>query len=300
MEYFLKSIWPLIKKIGIDYFALLGICWTVKEVTLYLLEQYENTIKCIFSISIILGFVIVLFKDKPKKEYSFCIKNKDIKIKIIVGDIINQKAAIVVPTNTTFDTIMENDFISIKSVQGQIQYKYFKNNFHTLDTLIEQELKDKKFVELKDRIHSKNKQYEIGTTVEINQNGKRFYFLANSNINKKGQTISPSIINITEALSRLWQYISEYGHVESIAIPIIGTGRMGIVNSREEIIRQIVYSFVINNNTKKIANELLICIRKEDIRKYNLDIKEISEYINYVCKYQYEKIDNISSGIGLE
>lgn len=300
MEYFFKSIWPLIKKIGTDYFAFIGICWTIKEVTVYLLSQYENTIKYVFSVFILLGFFIVLYKDRPKKEYSFCIKNKDIKIKLIIGDIINQKAAIVVPTNTTFDTLMENDFISLKSVQGQIQYKYFKNNLRTLDTLIEQELKGREFVELNDRTHSKNKQYEIGTTVEINQNGKRFYFLADSNINKNGQTISPSIINITDALSRLWQYISEYGHVESVAIPIIGTGRMGIVNSREEIIRQIVYSFVINNNTKKIASELLICIRKEDIKKYNLDVKEISEYVNYVCKYQYEKVDNTSSGIGLE
>lgn len=291
MEYFFKSIWPLIKKIGKDYFALIGICWTIKEVTVYLFAPYENIIKCIFSISITLGVIIVLYKNKLPKEYSFGIKNRDIKIKLIIGDIIKKKATIVVPTNTTFDTRMDNDFISLKSVQGQVQYKYFKNNLRTLDTLIEQELKDKKYVRLKDRTQSKNKQYEIGTTVEINQNGKRFYFLADSNINKNGQTISPSIINITEALSRLWQYISEYGHVESVAIPIIGTGRMGIINSREEIIRQIVYSFVINNNTKKIANELLICIRKEDIRKYRIDIKEISEYINHICKYQYENVE---------
>ena len=71
MEYFFKSIWPLIKKIGKDYFALIGICWTIKEVTVYLFAPYENIIKCIFSISITLGVIIVLYKNKPPKEYSF-------------------------------------------------------------------------------------------------------------------------------------------------------------------------------------------------------------------------------------
>ena len=300
MEYFFKTIWPLIKKIGIDYFALLGICWTIKEVTVYLLAQYENTIKCIFSISILLGFIIVLFKDKPKKEYVFNIKDRDIKIILKIGDIIKEKFAIVVPTNTTFDTKMENDFISIKSVQGQVQDKYFKNNISILDYLMEKELENRPFIELTDRKDSKNKKYEIGTTVEINQNGKRFYFLADSDINLKGQTIKPSTMNITDSLSRLWQYIGEFGHVEPIAIPIIGTGRMGIVSSREEILKNIIFSFVANNTTKKIATELIIYIRKEDIKKYNIDINEIIEYMKFTCKYQYEKLDNAKNGIGIE
>ena len=43
-----------------------------------------------------------------------------------------------------------------------------------------------------------------------------------------------------------------------------------------------------NNNTKKIAEELIICIRKEDIKKYKINISTIVEYIDYVCKYQYD------------
>lgn len=202
-----------------------------------------------------------------------------------------------IPTNTTFDTKMENDFISVHSVQGQFQDKYFKNNLCTLDNLMEKELESRAPIKLLDRKNSKNKKYEIGTTIEINQEGKRFYFLADSDINSKGQTVNPSMMNITDALSRLWQYVGEFGHVEPIAIPIIGTGRMGIISSRNEIFKNIIFSFVANNTTKKIATELIVYIRREDIKKYNMDVNELIEYMKFTCKFQYEKLDNVKNGI---
>ena len=169
-----------------------------------------------------------------------------------------------------------------------------------MDCLIEKELENIDYTILEDRKNSKTKRYEIGTTVEINHEGKRFYFLADSDVNEKGKTINPSTVNITDALSRLWLHIARYGHVEPIAIPIIGTGRMGIVDSREEILKYIIFSFVANNMSEKIATELIIYIRKEDIKKYNIDINEIIEYLKFTCKYQYERLDNTNDGIGIE
>lgn len=297
MDYFIKNIWPVIKKDIISILAYLGTIVTVNEV----LACFKIDIsQAILGISLILGIIVIIIVNWPRKEYIFNIKDRDIKIILKIGNILKEKNAIIVPTNSTFDTNMENDFISIHSVQGQVQEKYFKNNISTLDYLIEKELENRQFIELTDRDKSKNKRYEIGTTVEINQNGKRFYFLADSDINPKRKTINPSTMNITDSLSRLWQYIGEYGHVEPVAIPIIGTGRMGIVKSREEILKHIIFSFVANNTTKKIATELIIYIRREDIKKYNIDINEIVEYMKYTCKYQYERLDNVNNGIGIE
>lgn len=297
MDYFIKNLWPVIERDIISILAYLGTIVTVNEV----FDLFKIDIpQIIFAITLIVGILVIIIANWPKKEYVFNIKNRDIKIRLKIGNILKEKTAIIVPTNSTFDTNMENDFISIHSVQGQVQEKYFKNNINTLDYLMEKELENRQFTELTDRDKSKNKKYEIGTTIEINQNGRRFYFLADSDINSKGKAINPSTMNITDSLSRLWQYIGEYGHVEPIAIPIIGTGRMGIVKSREEILKYIIFSFVANNTTKKIATELIIYIRKEDIKKYNINMNEIVEYMKYTCKYQYEKLDNMSSGIGIE
>lgn len=297
MDYFIKNVWPVIKKNIISGLVYIGTIVTINEVLNFFKVNISQTI---FSCTLIVGMIVIIIGNWPKKEYVFNIIGRDIKIKLKIGDIVKEKNAIIVPTNTTFDTKMENDFISIHSVQGQIQDKYFKCDISNLDCLIEKELKNIEFTELIDRKESKSKRYEIGTTIEINQKSKRFYFLADSDINEKGKTINPSMMNITDALSRLWQYIGKYGHVEPIAIPIIGTGRMGIVNSREEILKHIIFSFVANNTSEKIATELIIYIRQEDIKKYDIDLNEIIEYIKYTCKFQYEKIDNINNGIGIE
>ena len=72
---------------------------------------------------------------------------------IVIGDLLKQNASIIVPTNSTFDTKIENDFISLKSVQGQVQDIYFKNNLQTLDILLSEGLKSKKFIELSHMYH---------------------------------------------------------------------------------------------------------------------------------------------------
>lgn len=300
MDYFWKNMWLILKKFMIEFFACLGIIATINEVIKLFITIEDKQSIIMNSILISVSVLIVVIRSIPKKEFVFKIKNKDIYIRIVIGDILKQKDTIIVPTNSTFDTMMEQEFISIKSLQGQIQSKYFNNNINTLDSLMTDQLKSIKYNKLTDRKLTKNREYEIGTTIKINYSQRRFYFLANSNINSNGQTINPSMKQITEALSRLWQYISINGHCENLAIPLIGTGRMGIVNSREEVIKQIIFSFIASSCEKKVAPELKIYIRSEDIKKHNINMNEILEYLYYTSKYQYEMIeksDNIGTGI---
>ena len=165
MEYLYKNTWPIIKKDIINLLTYLGAIVTVSEVLTFLKIDISQII---FAIFLIVGTVIIIIINKPKKEYVFNIKNRDIKIILKIGDIVKEKFAIIVPTNTTFDTKMGNDFISIHSVQGQIQDKYFKNNISSLDYLIEKELENRPFTELIDRKNSKSKKYEIEVFYEKN------------------------------------------------------------------------------------------------------------------------------------
>ena len=145
MEYFIKNIWPVLKKDVISILAYIGAIVTINDI----FELFGVTIsQILYVISLIVGIIAVIVANWPKRKYLFNIKNRDIKIKLKIGDLLKEKAAIVVPTNSTFDTNTENDFISINSVQGQVQNKYFKNNITTLDYLIEKELEDKQYIEL--------------------------------------------------------------------------------------------------------------------------------------------------------
>ena len=143
MDYFIKNLWPVIKRDIISILAYLGTIVTVNEV----FDLFKIDIpQIIFAITLIVGILVIIIANWPKKEYVFNIKNRDIKIRLKIGNILKEKTAIIVPTNSTFDTNMENDFISIHSVQGQVQEKYFKNNINTLDYLMEKELENRQFM----------------------------------------------------------------------------------------------------------------------------------------------------------
>lgn len=284
-----------LKEIIESSFSIIGGVWTIYQI----LEIVFPTIKTdIINLCIIFtAFLLIInFKTKfPKKTMEYYIKNKDIKIKIIIGDMLKESGGKIVPTNTTFDTKREGDFISEKSIQGQIEEKYFKNNIQALDTLIEKELNNiEKFKKL-DRKYSKDKQYEIGTTIKLIINNDKYYFLAIADVNEFGQP-KASYENILISLPRLWEFILEKGHMEPIVIPVLGTGRAGINQSKENVIKQIIFSFIASNNgEKKISNELKICISPEDIKNDIVNIEEICNYVDSMCKYYYENIYDINN-----
>ena len=97
--------------------------------------------------------------------------------------------------------------------------------------------------------------------------------------------------DIKISLEKLWKYIKENGHVESIAIPLLGTGRMGLTNVREEVIKEIIKSFIKGNKDKKIATELIICVRAKDIREFNIDMIKLEKRISYICDFWEEELE---------
>lgn len=284
-----------LKEIIESSFSIIGGVWTIYQILEIVLPIIKTDIINLCIILTVLFLVINFIIKFPKRTMEYYIKNKDIKIKIIIGDMLKESGGKIIPTNTTFDTKREGDFISEKSVQGQIEEKYYKDNIQSLDTLIEKELNNiEKFKKL-DRKDSKNKQYEIGTTIKLIINNDKYYFLAIADVNEFGQP-KTSYENILISLSRLWEFILEKGHMEPIVIPILGTGRAGVNQSKENVIKQIIFSFIASNNgEKKISNELKICINPEDIKNDIVDIEEICNYVDSMCKYYYENIYDINN-----
>jgi hypothetical protein len=298
IKFYCKQIIVNLKKICINIANIIGLLWTTSELLRYFLPQYSEVIDRWFKILIIIGTVVNILYYLLKKEFEYEIKGQDIKIRLVIGNIFREKGSKVISTNTTFDTKMEGEFISSRSLQGQLQEKYYRNNISILDNMIDTELNNLKSIETLNRVKSKNKRYNIGTTIKLNINNSKYYFLAIADVNESGRP-KATYENILISLQSLWQYILEKGHMEPVVIPLLGTGRTGITEPRQKIIKQIIFSFVVNSKTSKISNELVICIKEEDIYKYNINIGEIKEYLTYMCKYHYDNDDlnNNPSGI---
>lgn len=297
----IKLLFRKYKEIIKSFFELIGLFISIYELLNAflpnLIKKIPFNIMSLFLLVIII-LIVSIIKNYPKLKRCFYINNRDINITIVVGDIFKQKGSIVIPTNTTFDTCMENEFISVKSIQGQFQHKYFLGNLIELDRYISKSLKDVACYEkLDDGRKTKTKKYNLGTVAKIIHNNNKYYFLAISDVNKYGSS-SGNFNNIITSLYGLWSFLGEHKHVEPLVIPVIGTGRAGIAEAtRMNVIKEIVFSFVAMSTEEKITNNLIICIYPDDINNNLIDINELYEYVYYVANYEYDKLNTKNDGI---
>jgi len=270
------------------FFAVIGGAFTIAEI----LERVFNA-EIGFQLMrtyVVPGLVVTLFVcvlfNWQSLRYECFIGDGDRKITLCVTNIFRQKGALIIPTNTTFDTSMDGEFISVKSVQGQYQEKYHKHALKRLDEEIEHSLSDAPYIELTDNRSTKRKRYPIGTVAKVTRGMEHDYFLAIADINKYGKPENVAYQNITSALVSLWQGLNEIGHLENIRIPIIGTGRAGLPDaSRDQIIQEIIFTFVVAAREMNVSENLIICVNPDDFANKNLHWDDLCEYLRYTCKY---------------
>lgn len=276
-------------------FALLGAFYTLVEIeqsiwsSEILLTFFRNNLAIIIFVIIFISIIIY----REKLEFSAFLGTKDDKITLKMSDLFKLKdTAIVIPTNTTFDTTMNGDFISEKSVQGQFQRKYYGVDFAELDKSLQFSLDEQypnNYIELNDRNQTKRKRYGIGTVSKVTKEKTHYYFLAVTDISKRGKPENVTMQNMTQALVSLWDYLSKEGHSEMITIPVIGTGRGGLKDGNiEDVIHETIFSFTLAAQEEFVAKGLTICIYPPTLKNANVTWDDLCNYLKLQCCFAVE------------
>lgn len=285
-----------------DVFAVVGVLLMIAEAAAEIYDYqgiFEFYRKNIWWIS---GAIVVgcIWKNWDRLTKKVNIKDSpDVSITIKVCNALANEGALIIPTNTTFDTVMDDSFISVESVQGQYQNKYFKGDKgkEELDRLISTGLKDKNSKKLKDGRKTKIDRYPIGTVCRISKKDKRAYFLADSDINKNGIPLDSDIEDVSNALVCLWNTLTDIGNTEPYSIPLLGTGRARVKDaSRDDVVQQIILSFLAATKDHKITESLTVCIHPKDFE--NVDWDGLCEFLEYQSRYSnIRPVDRNPGGI---
>lgn len=268
---------------------LLGAIWLLISLVDFFYNQSSPIPRTpnVFWFVFLISSLASIFSTLPPLNVVEKIHGKDILIRILIGDIFNQEGDVVIPSNSTFDTTFENDFINPNSIQGQL-YKREYDKIEHLDQEIDDQLQGVIPKQQHNRQCSKNNQYEIGTIIKLtHRSGFKTYWMALADVNKHGKP-DGKFDNLQICLESLWRYIGEKGHMSRLIMPVLGSGRTGINENRITILKEIIFSFVAMAKERKITEELVICIYPSDVRNEKLDIYELMNYLKYQCKYRYE------------
>jgi hypothetical protein len=285
VKYFLKNI--INEKLIPSILSSFGSLWLIVEIGTYFFGESSpiiNNIKERWFVFLIIGLFIAIILSKPKFTVGGKLKNRDISIEVTIGDLFKQNGALIISSNTTFDTHISKELISEKSIQGQFTKQLYYGDETQLDNDIIFALQDIQPEILSEKRIGKNKKYPIGTTVKLNPNGQTVYMPAIANINKYG-VASASYDDLKQALACLWLFIGSRGIKENIVIPVIGTGFSRLPQSREEIIREIIKSYIAACSESTFSDKLTIVINPYDFEKYKINLCELEEYIIHLCKY---------------
>ena len=275
------------RKIATDFFAVIGVLVMIAEAASEIFNYqgifdfYKTYIWWIVSV-VLVGCV---WNNWDRLRYKVKIANSsDITITMSVCDALKNGGAVIIPTNSTFDTVMDDEFISENSIQGQYQKKYYKGRLSDLDKKLKEGLAGINSIVLKDGRKYNSRRYPIGTVCRVSEKNKRAYFLADSDIDPLGHPIDVDATDISQALTGLWYNLSRIGNSEPYSIPLIGTGKARAKDvSRNEVVQQIILSFLAASKERKITESLTICIYPGDFDKIDWD--RLCEFLKYQSQY---------------
>lgn len=261
-----------------------GSIWLILTIVRFFLKVPDSVIEENWELFIVAVVLSTFFTRKPVISVSQKLLGKDIELEIKVGNIFRQRGAKVISINTTFDTDIDNGIIATDSLQGQFTKKFYKS-VKELDKDINSQLSKYSPVEhldLKER--GKKERYELGTVVQVRPKSQIFYLAAIADFNNQGVIIGRSLDELKLCLEKLWHYIGKCGETDPVTIPLMGSGRGRLTETRETIAQEIIDSFIEACDNKKFCRKLTIIISPHDYQKYDLNLYELRDYIKFRFK----------------
>lgn len=231
----------------------------------------------------IFGLCAAIWWCRPKLKVSHKLNGRDVKVQIAIGDMFTMEGALIVGSNTTFDTRVSRELIAAKSVQGTFTEKFYGDETQ-LDSELKTCLEGLPFTKLNGTRIGKSNRYEPGTCVRLNPKERTAYLIAIADINKHG-TASSNFKMVKESLSALWVFIGTKGLKGSLVMPVLGTGYSRLSQPREEIVRETIKSFVAACSERTFADSLTIVITPQDAANHRISLDELGSFLHHVCQY---------------
>lgn len=265
-----------------------GVLWLMVEVAAFFFsdQPWANTIKSYWCVFLIAGFVIGLYRAWPRLYANSRISETDIEVEVRVGNLFSSNGALIIGSNSTFDTAIEDKTISAESIQGQFTSRYCRS-ITELDQKLEIALKSGNSIcvlQKVDKAYGKTDEYELGTVAPIEINGKKAYFVAIAKLNEHRVAYTDRN-DFLDSLPKMWACIRDRGGFEPLCCPILGSGFSRLNLTREELLQEIIKSFVAASVEAKFSEKLTLFIHSKDFCRGHLDLNRIERFLNHQCVY---------------
>jgi len=281
-----------ILKVAKNLLAATGVLWTIIKVFSYFGgDELIKFIKPLWWVFLLIGIIYTVCSCWPKNEYTFQIPNRDSKVILMLKNVFEIQGSLIIPINNKMQVNPGGILDTTNSILSQLVKNFYDEKHFNLQNEINIELKKDIYKEN----NIKEDIYKIGTVVPVRAKGNQFYILANTNLNPHNRSVMEKG-DLEQSLNELWTFLANHAGKEKFIIPIIGSGRGRITLKREEIIKEIVLSFLASNSSRTYAEKLIISVYPQDISEHKMNIEELVKWIEAKVKYADFQKRNLTTG----
>src|SRR5690554_3636916 len=256
-------------------FATLGMFWLIIEPIIGLTgKSIDLTYWQLFGWSAAFGIIWLIidgiwFSGFLKHSIEIKSNGFDTRIVIKFGDIFQEEGWRAIAVNDFFDSIVDDRFVSSKSLHGILLQKYWAGNIDDWNRQVDQQLTDTPFSS-EDRSEGNQKRFTLGTTAAVRKDGNKFLCVALSRTDISNQEAKASSSDLHQAVRGLLQKARSVCGGEPLSIPLMGSGlsRVGIKNNiLVDLILTAIFEETKNN---KVTSEIRIVLPKDKASEINL------------------------------
>ncbi|OBU24830.1 hypothetical protein C0Z01_20825 [Photobacterium kishitanii] len=241
-------------------------------------KDLSDNSECSLILIAIICIAYSCYRTRSKEKIKIIISERT-TLNIKYGDIFDQEGVIVIPCNNYFDTIVNNEIISIETLHGEFIEKYFKDDIPFLDKQISEQTKDIPFIINEKRTQGKKESYPLGTCIKVkNKNNKEFILFSLTNFNEENRARVTNL-EYQEVMIKLLDYIENKSQGSKISIPLAGTGHSGLRTKKQCALEYLIIAMRIKEDLTLI-NGINIILSKEQKDYINLNI--VDYYYNIV------------------
>ena len=275
-----KYITGLACKWTVMLFSLLGFVGTFVSLSDIIPNNWKFRYKMLFSIIIIIiifliFWILCAFWFERQKWIEVFEGNNGCHIYVQYGDIFspnevrspNQRRNVIIPVNRCFDTIIDDDLVSSRTLHGIAFRKLYssgKYNEDSLNTALYTDLNIRQRLVPEDISNNEKrrgnlKRYSLGTVEEIvGESNCTYFFIALSTFDYNLSAHATQEEYVL-TMQRMIEYCYSRSQGFPVVMPLIGAGQSRIGNNEREILEYVIGLFKMNKDL--IMSDIHIVVR---------------------------------------
>lgn len=275
-----KYITGLACKWTVMLFSLLGFVGTFVSLNDIIPNNWKFRYKMLFSIIIIIiifliFWILCAFWFERQKWIEVFEGNNGCHIYVQYGDVFspnevrspNQRRNVIIPVNRCFDTIIDDDLVSSRTLHGIAFRKLYssgKYNEDSLNTALYTDLNIRQRLVPEDISNNEKrrgnlKRYSLGTVAEIvGESDCTYFFIALSTFDYNLSAHATQEEYVL-TMQRMIEYCYSRSQGFPVVMPLIGAGQSRIGNNEREILEYIIGLFKMNKDL--IMSDIHIVVR---------------------------------------